>query len=129
MTFAYTILYVPDVERAARFYETAFDLERDFTDPEGNYIGFRAEGATLALAREGFVEGNGLRFAPVRPDRQPPGIEIGFIVDDVAAAFDRAVAAGGTPWYEPAEQAWGQTVGYVRDPDGFLVEIASPPPT
>jgi hypothetical protein len=28
---------------------------------------------------------------------------------------------------QPTKQKpWGQTVGYVRDPDGFLVEICSP---
>ena len=47
---------------------------------------------------------------------------------DVEAAFKRAVEAGAQPWYEPAKQAWGQTVSYVRDPNGFLVEICSPLP-
>lgn len=129
MTFAYTILYVPDVDAAASFYERAFGLERGFVDPDGNYLGLVTGDTTLAFAREGFVQGNGLAFEPVRPDAGPPGVEIGLVFDDVEAAFERAVEAGATPWYEPAMQPWGQTVSYVRDPNGFLVEIASPPPS
>ncbi len=128
MTFAYTILYVPDVEAAATFYERAFGLVRNYTDPDGTYIGLDTGATTLAFAREDFVRGNGLRFAPVRPDADPPGTEIGLIFEDVTAAFARAVDAGATPWYEPAPQPWGQIVSYVRDPNGFLVEISSPPP-
>lgn len=26
----------------------------------------------------------------------------------------------------PERQPWGQTVSYVRDPDGFLVELCTP---
>jgi catechol 2,3-dioxygenase-like lactoylglutathione lyase family enzyme len=128
MTFAYTILYTPDVEQAASFYERAFGLERGYVDPEGIYIALKTGDTTLAFAKEAFVRGNGLEFEPVRGAKAPPGIEIGFIVEDVEAAFKRAVEAGARPWYEPAKQAWGQTVSYVRDLNGFLVEIASPPP-
>jgi catechol 2,3-dioxygenase-like lactoylglutathione lyase family enzyme len=128
MSFAYTILYVPDVERAAAFYETVFGLERGYVDPAGDYLALQSGSTTLSFAREGFVAGNGVRFETVRPDATPPGIEIGFEVDDVAAVYQRAVTAGARPWYEPAKQPWGQTVSYVRDPNGFLVEIASPPP-
>ncbi len=82
---------------------------------------------TRFIPRE-FVQNHGLRFTPVRTDTDPPGIEIGLIFDDVEAAFKRAVEAGATAWYEPALQAWGQTVSYVRDLNGFLVELATPPP-
>lgn len=129
MNFAYTILYVPDVDAAAAFYQQAFGLERDYLDPEGNYASLRTGNTTLAFAKVDFVAGNGVRFTPVRPGGEPPGIEIGIVVDDVDAAFRRAVETGATPWYEPAKQSWGQVVSYVRDPNGFLIEIASPPPS
>lgn len=123
--FAYSILYVPDVAEAASFYQRAFGLEPDHVDPEGNYVSLQTGATTLSFAREGFVAGNGLRFDPVRPGENPPGVEIGLVVEDVAATFARAVENGATPWYEPAAQPWGQVVSYVRDPNGFLVEIAS----
>jgi lactoylglutathione lyase len=36
------------------------------------------------------------------------------------------VEAGAAPVSEPATKPWGQDVAYVRDPDGVLIEIASP---
>ena len=123
-----TILYVPDVERAAAFYERAFGLRRRLVDPAGIYVAMSTGETTLAFASQAFVHGNGLRFAPVDRAGDPPGIEINFVTENVRAAFERAVSAGGEAWLEPAEQPWGQTVSYVRDPFGFLVEIASPPP-
>ncbi|MDP9794773.1 putative glyoxalase superfamily protein PhnB [Catenuloplanes nepalensis] len=44
----------------------------------------------------------------------------------VTAAFDRAVAAGGTPVASPAAQPWGMTSATVADPDGHLWLITSP---
>jgi lactoylglutathione lyase len=36
------------------------------------------------------------------------------------------VDAGAAPLSAPAIKPWGQTVAYVRDPFGTLVELASP---
>ena len=52
--------------------------------------------------------------------------EIAFETDDVAAAFDRAVAAGAKPVQSVRDEPWGQTTSYVSDPNGYLVEICSP---
>ena len=43
----------------------------------------------------------------------------------MAAAYARAVEAGAAPLAEPAVKPWGQTVAYVRDPDGVLVELGT----
>jgi uncharacterized glyoxalase superfamily protein PhnB len=40
--------------------------------------------------------------------------------------LNRAVEAGGTTYVEPIDKPWGQTVAYLRDPNGLLVEIATP---
>jgi uncharacterized glyoxalase superfamily protein PhnB len=56
---------------------------------------------------------------------QPAGIEIAFTTDDVDAAFNRAVEAGAISLVVPKQKPWGQKVGYVRDLDGILIEIAS----
>jgi len=44
----------------------------------------------------------------------------------VAGAFARAVAAGATALQPPQAKPWGQTVAYVRAPDGTLVELCTP---
>jgi lactoylglutathione lyase len=61
-----------------------------------------------------------------RRDADPAGAEIGLVTHDVDAAYRKAVAAGALAYKEPVEKPWGQTVGYVRDNNGFLVEICSP---
>jgi len=56
---------------------------------------------------------------------QPLGMEIGFTVADVQAAYDQAVAAGARALAAPVTKPWGQTVAYVRCPDGTLVELCT----
>ncbi|NRA89340.1 MAG: hypothetical protein HRU28_18575, partial [Rhizobiales bacterium] len=41
-------------------------------------------------------------------------------------AYDHALKSGATPVSAPTEKPWGQTVSFVRDLNGCLVEIASP---
>jgi uncharacterized glyoxalase superfamily protein PhnB len=48
------------------------------------------------------------------------------VTDDVQAAFDKAVAAGAVVVTKPTKKPWGQIVGYVRDNNGFLVELCTP---
>jgi lactoylglutathione lyase len=48
------------------------------------------------------------------------------VTEDVAGAFAVAVKAGADPVAKPKQKPWGQLVAYVRDPNGFLVEICSP---
>ena len=44
--------------------------------------------------------------------------------DDVAGAYERALAEGGTSYLEPRTiEAMGLTVAMVRDPDGYLIEL------
>jgi lactoylglutathione lyase len=38
----------------------------------------------------------------------------------------KAVAAGARELAPPKQKTWGQTVSYVRCPDGLLVEICTP---
>jgi lactoylglutathione lyase len=55
----------------------------------------------------------------------PFGIELSFLTDNVAAAFEKAIAAGAVPIKEPEEKPWGQVVSYVRSIDGTIIEIAT----
>ena len=53
-------------------------------------------------------------------------VQIRFVTRDVQGAFDRAITEGAEAVRPPQTKPWGQDVAYVRDPDGNLVEIASP---
>jgi catechol 2,3-dioxygenase-like lactoylglutathione lyase family enzyme len=92
----------------------------------GNFGEMDTGATSLAFAAESLVEGENLGFRPLRPEEAPPGAEIALLTDDVAAALDRAVAAGAVLVKTPEVKPWGQTVAYVRDPHGFLVELCTP---
>lgn len=125
--FAYTILYVKNVEKAVLFYEKAFGFSRKFVTPENDYGELSVGETTLSFASVGLANSN-LKdgFLESSPSRKPFGIEIGFTTDDVEATVDAVVRAGGTVLEAPKSKPWGQVVAYVRDMDGFLVEVCTP---
>lgn len=124
MRFGYCILYVPDVPAALSFYEQAFGLSRHFLH-ESNTYGELATGTTrLAFAAEPLAETHA-DFRPNRLNERPCAMELALVTDDVGAALDRAIAAGATPHKPAEEKPWGQTVAYVRDPNGFLIELCT----
>jgi catechol 2,3-dioxygenase-like lactoylglutathione lyase family enzyme len=122
----YTIVYVADVSQTVAFYTAAFGLNCRFQTPEGDYAEMETGGATLSFARDDLAQSHGFSYAPNRPDLPSAGIEICLICDDVQAAFDRAIAAGGLVAASPKTKPWGQTVAYLRDVNGVLVELATP---
>jgi len=124
--FGYTILYVKDVERSIAFYEKAFDLKRKFV--AGDAYGELDTGATtLSFASIPQAQSNLKSEIQISSSKEKPfGIEIGFTTDDVEATYQKAIAAGATEEAKASYKPHGQTVAYVRDPDGFLVEICTP---
>lgn len=125
MRLGYVIVYVPDVVAAVAFYEDAFGLERRFVHESGQYAEMETGSTALAFAAEEFVAKTCHGFLPNRLAEQAPGVEVALVTRDVHAAFGRAVRAGATPVVEPMQKPWGQTISYVRDRNGVLVEICS----
>ena len=121
----FVILYTPDVPAKLAFYERAFGVERKFLSEEQAY-GELAGDVPLAFVQEEFARKQGADFVASRRGERPAAVEIGFVFDDVQAAYDRAVAAGCAALAPPAQKPWGQTVAYVRDDDGVLVELCTP---
>lgn len=125
----YTILYVEDVAATLDFYERAFGLARRFFhDDNGKAYGELETGATrLAFASVALATEH-LGKMPVLPDPAgaPLGFEIALTAADVPALHARALAAGAANVSDPATKPWGQTVAYVRDSAGFLVELCTP---
>lgn len=126
MRLGYVIHYVPDVAATVAFYEAAFGLAVRFVHDSGTYAEMETGATALAFAAESLIEDQGATFRRTRPGEAPPGMEIALVSDDVRGAFATAVAAGAVPLMPPREKPWGQTVGYVRDLNGALVEICSP---
>jgi lactoylglutathione lyase len=127
MKFAYTILYVADVEKSIRFYETAFGFQRKFIAPGNDYGELVTGETTLSFASVSLAKTN-LKNGFIESDvkGKPFGIEIGFTTEDVQKSFDTAILAGAIAVENPKTKPWGQTVAYVKDINGFLVEICTP---
>jgi catechol 2,3-dioxygenase-like lactoylglutathione lyase family enzyme len=127
MRFGYTILYVSDVASSLEFYERALGQKRRFLHESGQYAELDTGETALAFAAHELAAANVPGI--YRPEESPgtrPVFEVCFVTRDVQGAFDRAIAEGAKPVTPPQTKPWGQAVAYVRDPDGNLVEIASP---
>jgi lactoylglutathione lyase len=127
MKYAYTILYVKDVSDTLDFYEKAFGFQPKFITPENDYgelisgettIAF----ASLELGKSNFKNG----FEQIKNSDKPFGVEMAFTSENIEQDFNQAIAAGATVFEPLTEKPWGQKVGYVRDNNGFLIEICSP---
>jgi len=124
MQFGYTILYVEDVAATIAFYEAAFGLQRRFVHEAGDFG--ELDTGTTALAFSSLQLMAQLGKNPQRAAAQAPCFEIALVTEDVPAAVARAVAAGADLRHAPERMPWGQTVAYVADINGFLVELCTP---
>lgn len=125
--FGYTILYVEDVEKSIEFYENVFGFTRKFISPDNDYGELNTGETTISFASkklashnlsEGFIESS--------LEDKPFAIELGFITEDVGELVQKATSFGAVLVTEPKKKPWGQVVAYVRDTDGFLLEICTP---
>lgn len=127
LNFAYTVIFVPDVEKAVVFYERAFGLKRRMMTPA--FAQLDTGDVALAFGAEANEKKelpNAFRYRQNRADEPPAGVQISFTSGDVDASFRHAVASGCVAVVEPKRQPWGQTVSRVRDLNGVLVSIVSP---
>ena len=124
MQFGYTILYVEDVGQSLSFYEATFGLKRRFLHESGDFGELETGATALAFSSRKLMVALGKH--PKAPDPASPGFEIAFTTEDVEGALARALDAGARLVQSPEVMAWGQTVAYVADPDGFLVELCTP---
>jgi lactoylglutathione lyase len=100
--------------------------------PEADYGELDTGSTTLAFATNTLAESNlgqSGGFTHLDPTAPPPGVAITLIADDVPSTVDAAIACGARAYVDPADKPWGQTVAYVLDPNGVLIEIATPVPT
>ena len=131
MQFGFTVIFVPDVQSAVTFYEKAFGVKSKFVSQA---FGMLDTGATtLAFGWEenerqelsaGGYTGD---FRPNDASKDPAGVQISFIAEDVQKAYAMAVSAGAAAVYAPRQMPWGQWVSRVRDLNGVLVSIVSAP--
>ena len=123
MKFKYTILYVKDVKATLDFYIAAFNLKQKMLHESGDYGELDTGDTILSFSSLALMEQLGK--SPKSADSNAPCFEIAFETSDVTAGLEQAVSAGATLVQGATQMPWGQTVGYISDINGFLVEICT----
>ncbi|NKB62916.1 MAG: VOC family protein [Gammaproteobacteria bacterium] len=124
MKLKYTILYVTDVAESLDFYQRAFGFETKMLHDAGDYGELDTGATTLSFSSLTLMSSLGKSVVSANP--ASPTFEIAFETPEVEIAVSRAMEAGAELVQEVRDEPWGQTTAYVRDPDGFLIEICSP---
>ena len=124
MQLGYTILYVPDVPATLTFYEAAFGLKTRFLHESGDYGELETGSTALAFSAHSLMQQLGKN--PQMANAHAPSFEIALCTPDVPAALARAIAAGAKAMRPVEVMPWGQTIAYVADTNGFLVELCTP---
>jgi lactoylglutathione lyase len=123
----YTILYVSDVEKSITFYESTFGFQRKFITPENDYAELSTGETTLSFVSKALANSNlNNGFLESSLSQKPFGIELGLVTENVEAIIETAIKHGAIVLEAPKQKPWGQTVAYIRDLDGFLIELCTP---
>ncbi|HWP57858.1 MAG TPA: VOC family protein [Candidatus Acidoferrales bacterium] len=117
----YVVLIVQDLERALRFYTGVLGLRLGHRS--GDYAQLDTGATRLALYARKAMEAT-LKMPLRAADADQPQFEIGFKVSDVDQAFAELTERGAVSVVAPTDRFWGQRTAYVRDPDGYLIELA-----
>jgi predicted lactoylglutathione lyase len=117
-------LAVADLARARRYYE-ALGWEVEAAMDDVAFYGMRGQKLSL-FSLEGLAKETGRDVAELQTGamtlaQNQPSME------DVDAAYARALACGATGVRQPFETDWGGYSCYVADPDGHLWEFAFNP--
>jgi lactoylglutathione lyase len=109
------ILQVSDMARALGFYRDLLGFKLVFSFPSDGppaYASLELEGGSLGIAAaEGPIES--------------ASTAIWLYCDDVDTAIQELRSAGVHVSAEPADQAWGERLASVTDPDGYTVHIGA----
>lgn len=121
-------ILVDDFPTSFRFYRDVLGLTPQAQEQEsGPYACFKfADGGTdlALLSREVMAHGVGGGALPPRGEADHAVVV--FRVDDVDAAYGKAIAAGALGAAEPKDQpGWGMRVAHLRAPEGTLIELCA----
>lgn len=127
MKYGYTIIYVENVKETIGFYEKAFGFQQKFVTPENDYGELISGETTIAFAsielgNTNFKNG----FKKTERNGKPFGVEMVFVTENIESDFKKALEMGASEFESLTEKPWGQKVGYLRDNNGFLIEICTP---
>jgi uncharacterized glyoxalase superfamily protein PhnB len=127
MKFAYAITYVDDVPKTIAFYKNAFGFESKFITPEKDYAELISGETTIAFASLKLGNQNiSAGITPLNKQEKPFATEWAFTSENIDIDFNKALENGAILVAPLTTKPWGQKVGYLRDLNGFLIEICTP---
>ena len=124
--------YVRDVPATVEFYQRAFGIPMRYLHPSRGYAELATGATLLAFVSEDFLSTTRLlgetRVTCARPGEPPIGAQIALVSHDLDRDWLRAIEAGAIVLKPPEPKPWGQTVGYLLDLNGVIVELCTPSP-
>jgi lactoylglutathione lyase len=113
------VVEVADLERSAKLYREGFGLELKVENHGGDDRWTSGKHASLSWREASF-----LHFAlyQAKDGSRTSGAQLGFQVDDIQGAHERAVAAGAVVIHPPRPEPWGSTSRYY-DFDGNILSL------
>lgn len=119
------ILYVSDQERSTAFYSDVLGEVPTLNVP--GMTEFRLEDSTVLglMPETGIVKLLGPAIVHPALARGVPRAEVYLVVENPAAFYARAIAAGARELSPLALRDWGHTAAYCLDPDGHVLAFAT----
>lgn len=117
MKLRYNIIYTDDVIKKVEFYENVFGFKIKFVHESNKYAELETGEVTLSIAS--------YEFAPITIEKTTSNVMLSFETDSINIDYSVAITNGAIVVKPPEKKPWGQTVAYVKDLDGVLIELAT----
>ena len=117
------VLTVADLDRAMEEYVNGFGLDLHIDDHQGDDPWTSGRHAATSWTSGAFIH---FALYETKTGETTTGAQVAFRVTDLAAAHEKAVAAGVEVLHGPRKQPWGTSCRY-RDHNGNVVELTESP--
>jgi catechol 2,3-dioxygenase-like lactoylglutathione lyase family enzyme len=122
-----TAIYVDDLDRASRFYEELFTLQRIGGDARFRAYSVGGRSVLLVFKRGGSNQVTELPFGKMGPHDGSGPLHLAFSIStEDLPGWEKLLAEKGIAIESRVRWPRGGTSLYFRDPDNHLVELATP---
>lgn len=126
LTWLTTALITPDVRQALDFYTGPMEMvsiaELEGDDGELLFARVRYRGINFTINKEGWYSDC---ISPLTSGQTPP-IILYMYVDDVCMVAEKMEKEGAWILVKPDKQFWGDLKARIKDPFGYIWDIAQP---
>jgi lactoylglutathione lyase len=124
MRLSFAIVYVKSIKDSVAFYEKAFGLKCTMLHESGLYAEMETGNTTLGFSQHQLIDFLKIDYQQSTLSTPPFGVQITFEPEDVDRAYEHALYCGAKAVKAPEVMPWNWKCAYLRDIDGFLIELA-----